>query len=248
MAKYDRNRVMYFGSWTGEATPENATLTIGDSKGITGATITAATFGTAVGGKPGEYVFLHDGTGWSLDGGPVEENISTKYGITLTGEPAANDIIVVTYTAAASAWEALGKDNEELSKELNPDTETSKNVLGEATFVHSGYAPEISMDPYYIDPARKMYKKLVENALQEKYGEKDLLGYFAEAHFESANPQTRIMTGYCFVRRAWYVPQSTGGDTSAYAIPVTINPVGAVSRKKISYDMSTNEATITDFE
>ena len=54
------------------------------------------------------------------------------------------------------------------------------------------------------------------------------------------------MTGYCFVREAWYVPQSTGGDTAAYGIPVTITPVGAITRKKIVYDMETNEGTISD--
>ena len=54
------------------------------------------------------------------------------------------------------------------------------------------------------------------------------------------------MTGYCYVRQAWYVPQSVGGDTSGFAIPVNINPVGAVVKKAISYDMATNEATITE--
>ena len=37
----------------------------------------------------------------------------------------------------STAWEALGRDNDDLSKSLNPDTETSKNVLGESTFKHS---------------------------------------------------------------------------------------------------------------
>ena len=55
------------------------------------------------------------------------------------------------------------------------------------------------------------------------------------------------MTGYCYVRDAWFVPQSTGGDTTGYAIPYTINPVGAMIKKNISYNMETNAATITDF-
>ena len=56
------------------------------------------------------------------------------------------------------------------------------------------------------------------------------------------------MTGYCFVRDAWYVPQSTGGDTAAYGIPVTITPVGGITKKKIVYHMSNNEAEITDLD
>lgn len=247
MAKYDRNRGMFFGSWTGEPVVEAATVDKGDSTGITGCTITATTFGAAVNQLSGEYVFLYNGTAWELNGVAVD-NVSTKYGLTLTGEPAANDILVVTYTAGAGAWEALGKDNDDLSKELNPDTETSKNVLGETTMTHSGYEPEIGVDPYYIDPARKMYKHLREIAIEERYGEADCLGYFAEAYFTTANRETRKMTGYAYVRQAWYVPQSVGGDTSGYAIPVNIYPIGAITKKKIVYDMATNEATITDLD
>lgn len=36
-------------------------------------------------------------------------------------------------------YERLGKDLEEYNIELNPDTETSKNILGESTFKHNGY-------------------------------------------------------------------------------------------------------------
>lgn len=248
MAKLDRNRVMLFGSWTGAAVAEAASAKIGDSTGITAAGVTAATFGTKVNSLPGEYTFVCEqggasNTKWTLNGVTVDPE---EYGITLTGTPATNDIVVVTYNPASGGWEPIGKDNDDLSKELNPDTETSKNVLGESTFVHSGYETEISVDPYYIDPSRKLYARIAENAMYEKYGEGDLKGYLAEAYFETANPKTRKMTGYCLVREAWFVPQSVGGDTSGFAVPITIQPVGAVTRKNIVYDMATNEATITD--
>ena len=149
-------------------------------------------------------------------------------------------------SSGTPVWEAIGKDNDELTKELNPDTESSKNVLGESTFTHSGYEPEIDVDPYYMDPDRAMYEHLLECALEEKYGEADLVGLFAEAFFTTVNAETKTMTGYCYVRDAWFVPQSTGGDTSGYAIPYTITPVGPMVKKNISYNMETNAATITD--
>ena len=80
----------------------------------------------------------------------------------------------------------------------------------------------------------------------EKYDEASVLGYFAEAHFTTANPETKKMTGFVYIRQAYFVPQSVGGDTSGWAIPVNIYPIGAVTKKKIVYDMPTNEATITD--
>lgn len=242
MPKLNRNRGMFFGSWTGTAIQEAATAQVSGT-GITGATVTASTFGAAVSTTSGEYTFNYDGTNWTLNSTVIT---LTTYGLTVTGDPAENDKIIVSYTAASSGWEALGKDNDDLSKELNPDTETGKNVLGESTFTHSGYEPEIDMDPYYMDPSRKMYAHLLEIALEEKYGEDECIGYFAEAFFTAANEDTKTMTGYCYVRQAWFVPQSTGGDTAGLNIPFNIHPIGPMTKKAISYNMETNEATITD--
>lgn len=243
MPKLNRNRGMFFGSWTGVPVSESASVTA-QGTGLT-ASVTAATFGTAVKGISGEYVFQYDGANWTYNGTNITLN---TYGITLTGDPAEGDGLTVVFVAASSGWEALGKDNDDLSKELNPDTETGKNVLGESTFTHSGYEPEVDLDPYYMDPSRKMYAHLLDIALQEKYGEADCIGWFAEAFFTAANEQTKTMTGYCYVRQAWFVPQSTGGDTAGFNIPYNIHPIGAMVKKAISYDMSTNEATITDID
>ena len=243
MAKLERKKSIFFGSWTGAAVAEAAVGSVVTGTGVTAVTVVAATFGTKVSGS-GEYEFTYDSasTAWKLNGTVIAIN---DYGVTVTGTPASGDKIKVVYTAASGGWEALGKDNDDLSKELNPDTETTKNVLGETTFKHSGYEPEIDMDPYYMDPSRLMYAHLLECALEEKYGEADLLGYFAEAFFTTADEENQTMSGYCFVRRAWFVPQSTGGDTAGYNIPFTVTPVGAMERKNIVYDMATNEATIT---
>lgn len=246
MAKLERKRGMYFGSWTGTAVPESAVGSVVKGNTLTKVVVVAATFGTQV-SESGEFEFTYSTASatWKLNSTVVT---ISDFGITLTGEPADGDKIMVVYTKANSGWEALGKDNDSLVKELNPDTETSKNVLGESSFKHSGYEPTIDLDPYYMDPSRVMYAHLLECALEEKYGESDLLGYFAEAFFTSVDESSRTMSGYCYVRRAWFVPQSTGGDTSGLSIPYTINPVGAMTRKHISYSMETNQATITDIQ
>ena len=240
--KLQRNRCIFFASWTGAAIAAAATATVA-GEGITAATVTAADFGEKVGAS-GEYKFTYNGTDWTYLGTVVT---LTTYGITATGTPEEGDTITVTYTAASGGWEALGKDNDDLSKELNPDTETTKNVLGESTFEHKGYEPEVSVEPYYMDPGRLLYAHLKDVAERELYGETDLLGHFAEAFFESADEEAKTMNGYCYVRRAWIVPQSVGGDTAGFAIPFTVNPIGTPVKKQIVYDMVTNTATVTDF-
>lgn len=239
--KLDRNRGMFFGRWKDGAKVESASAAV-TGTGVTAASVVAATFGTKV-GKSGSYVFGYDGSNWKLDGATVT---ITEYGITITGTAASGDKVTVVYVKATQGWEAIGKDNDELTKELNPDTESGKNVLGESTFTHSGYETEIEVDPYYMDPDRAMFDRMLENALEEKYGAEDLIGEFAEAYFTTVNPSAQTMTGYCYVRDAWFVPQSVGGDTTGYAIPFNVNPIGAAVKKNISYSMATNEATITD--
>ena len=239
--KVDRNRGMFFGSWTGEAVPQSATASKGSSSGITAATVTAATFAGKVAGS-GVYTFEYKNGSWQYN----DQNITlADWGLAVTGTAAAGDEIIVSYTAASGGWEALGKDNEDLSKALNPEVESQRNVLGETVVKHSGYSPEVDVDPYYMDPGRLLYDHLLEVALEEKYGENDLLGYCAEAFFTSVDEANQTMSGYCFVRRAWFIPQSVGGDTSGYAIPFNVNPVGPKTKKAITYSMATNTATVT---
>lgn len=142
-------------------------------------------------------------------------------------------------------WEALGKDNDDLSKELNPDTETSKNVLGESTFQHSGYEPEVELDPYYADPTSVLYDKLQAAAMQEKYGDADIKGYFLEVIFDTVNTGAGTMSGNGFMREAYIVPQSTGGDTAGLGIPFTVNPVGAQTAKNVVYTKATRAVSVS---
>ena len=146
-----------------------------------------------------------------------------------------------------TAWEVLGKDNDDLSKELNPDTETSKNVLGEATFKHNGYEPSVSVDPYYADEDSALYEKLKAAAVQEKYGDTDIKGKFVEVVFDGDGATATVgkLTGTGYQRDAYIVPQSTGGDTAGFGIPFTVNPVGPMTEVTVVYALATREVTVT---
>lgn len=84
---------------------ESSTASIGESTGITNATVVAATFGTQVNGVAGTYVFEaskeseSDAT-WALNGEIV--TLAT-YGIEVTGTAAAGDTITVVYSPAVDA-------------------------------------------------------------------------------------------------------------------------------------------------
>lgn len=63
--------------------------------------------------------------------------------------------------AGTAGWEVLGDDIEEMSMEMNPDTEQKKNILGETKTVDKGYEPSMDADPYYADPTKKIYPKVI---------------------------------------------------------------------------------------
>ena len=52
-----------------------------------------------------------------------------------------------TFAAVASSpsWYLLGKDVEDASVALNPDTSTKKNILDETTVEDNGYEPEFTL-------------------------------------------------------------------------------------------------------
>lgn len=142
-------------------------------------------------------------------------------------------------------WEALGVDIDDMSKELNPDTETGKNVLGETTFKHNGYEPELSVEPYYADTTSTLYDGLRDAAVWEKSDDDSIKGYFCEAVFED-DPVNGVFTSTLAVKRdAYIVPQSTGGDTSGFQIPFTVTPTGAPVEVTVTYTVATRAVTVT---
>lgn len=68
-------------------------------------------------------------------------------------------------SSGTPSWFLIGKDIEELSVELNPDTEQIKNILDETVTHDNGYEPSVSADTYYANTDDKIYPKLKDIAL-----------------------------------------------------------------------------------
>jgi len=55
--------------------------------------------------------------------------------------------------ASTQSWHKIGKDVADLSVNLNPETETVKNILDETNINDNGYEPSFDVDTYYADPS-----------------------------------------------------------------------------------------------
>ena len=136
-------------------------------------------------------------------------------------------------------WVRLGKDLEEYSVELNPDTETSKNILGESTFKHNGYEVSADADPYYAEVGDPLFEKLQE-IVDERITGDGCKTKVLEVHMWEGDE-----TAYTAWKQECYVvPNSYGGDTSGYQIPFTVYYTG--ERVKGTYNASAKTFTATE--
>ena len=135
------------------------------------------------------------------------------------------------------SWERLGKDLEEYNVELNPDTETKENIIGERTFNHNGYEVSSEADPFYAEDNSVLFEKL-QQICDNLYKDDNLKTKVVEAHLW----KTASGGGYeAYQQDCYVVPTSYGGDTSGYQIPFTVNYVG--TKTKGTFDPETKKFT-----
>ena len=123
--------------------------------------------------------------------------------------------------AAEAAFEIIGDDIEEMSVELNSDTEQIKNILGQTKTRDNGYEPSMDADPFYADPDKKLYPKLRDIAMDRLKGDK-CKTLMLEVIVEDTSAETHA----AWLRGVMVKPQSYGGSTEGFNIPFTVSEDG----------------------
>ena len=123
--------------------------------------------------------------------------------------------------ASKAEFEIIGDDIEEMSVELNSDTEQIKNILGQTKTKDNGYAPSMDADPFYADPDKALYPKLRDIAMNRLKGDecKTLL-------LEVIVEDTSAETHKAWLREVMVKPQSYGGGTEGMNIPFNVSEDG----------------------
>ena len=142
---------------------------------------------------------------------------------------------------AKATFEIIGGDIEEMSVEMNSDTEQVKNILGQTRTVDNGYTPSMDADPYYANPDKKLYPKLRDIAMKRLKGDacKTLM---LEVIVEDTEAETHL----AYVREVMVKPQSYGGGTEGFNIPFGVSEDGAsVEGTVTAASLKTGEPTLT---
>lgn len=139
-------------------------------------------------------------------------------------------------------WVRLGKDLEEYNVELNPDTESKKNILGTTTMKHNGYNPTSEADPFYAnvgDPLFEHLQEIIDDLIKDDGCKTRAL----EVHMWDGDEAT----GYkAVMQECMVIPKSYGGDTSGYQIPFEVTYIG--EKTKGTYAPKTKTFTPTTSE
>ena len=138
----------------------------------------------------------------------------------------------------AGTYSRLGKDLEELDVSLNPEVNTTLNILGESNTLNSGFAPEADVTPYYAYQDDPLFEWLQEGIDTRNT---NMTSTAVEVHlWAPTEASSTIFEAYkedCLV-----VPQTYGGDTSAYRIEFNVYYTG--NRVKGTFDISTKKFTV----
>jgi len=154
---------------------------------------------------------------------------TTKTGKILRGQRA------MWLTFDNTNYTCLGKDSDDMSIDMNPDTETIKNVQGETTFVNNGYTPSMSNE--YIarkeDSIYEPIQYIVNNlAVDDEHTSATMIVATLDIEVKDTGEKTATGTGYEVPVKI--VADNDGGSTAGYAIPFTITEDGNRTQGTVS--------------
>lgn len=124
-------------------------------------------------------------------------------------------------------WTCLGKDADDLSIDMNPDTETFKNVQGATSFRNKGYTPSMSNE-YRARTEDAIYEHIqyiTDNlATDDEHTSAEMI--VATLDIEVADTGEKTATGKGYKVPVKIVVDNDGGPTDGYTMPFTINEDG----------------------
>lgn len=149
-----------------------------------------------------------------------------------------------------AVFEILGDDIEEMSVELNAETEQKKNILGQTKTTDNGFTPSMSADPWYADTESKLYPHMRDIVMEQITGDerKTLM-------LEVIVEDTEASTHTAYVREVKVTPTSYGGGTEGFNIPFTVDFDGAWVKGTVTAESvksgspkftTANEAALSD--
>lgn len=129
----------------------------------------------------------------------------------------------------------LGKHLQQYNEELNPQVNTTNNILGEQVVLHTGYQVSSTAEPYYAEVGDPLWEKLQEIA------NKRITGDGCETTRVDGLMDEEGNVLWAYMESCKVIPTSLGGDTTGVQIPFQVHNCG--NRQRVNFDLTTKTAT-----
>lgn len=137
------------------------------------------------------------------------------------------------------SWYLIGKNVEDASVELSPDTSTVKNILDESYVEDNGYEPTLDIGTFYADPSDAIYPTVKKIALERLTGD-DCRTTALEVIIDKTTGPYEAYTEDVIIK-----PQSYGGSQGSVNIPYNILFAGNRVKGTVTFDSDTHAPTFT---
>jgi hypothetical protein len=144
-------------------------------------------------------------------------------------------LIDASFGGTSTNYIRLGTDLEEYNIEMNPDSETRKNILGETSTVLKGYEPSGNVDTYYAYEGDPLFEHLADIVNNRSTGSA------CNTTVIDVLIKSDETVEWAYREDVIVIPQSMGGDTGGVQIPFEIHYNG--NRTKGTYDFKTKKFT-----
>lgn len=140
--------------------------------------------------------------------------------------------------SGSPSWFWLGDDMEELTTELNPDTEIVKNIKGVNSVKDNGYEPSMSGDPYYANPSDGAFYEHIKDIAFNRLKGDACKTKILEVIMDKTSGTYDGWTEDVIIK-----PTSIGGGTDGVNIPFDVTYCG--NRQKVSVSINDGVPTVT---
>ena len=143
-------------------------------------------------------------------------------------------------TGTSANYVRLGEGIEEFNVEMNPEIETTNDIVGNNNAVLKNYDVSASVDPYYFSHDDALSEKLQEICEKELKGDAcktTVVDVWLKPGADGGEPTVTSATR----REVIVAVQSYGGDTAGVKIAFSIN--GSKNKKQGTFDLTSKKFT-----
>lgn len=144
-------------------------------------------------------------------------------------------------TFAATDYVRLGTDLEEYNVEMNPNIETSENIIGKKSIKHKGYDVSADVSPLYLEYDEALTEWIMEIINNRSTGDACKTSYLDVLTKPGATEDAPPTVLWAYREEVLVIPQSYGGDTTGTQVPIQIQFTG--NRTKGTFDIETKKFT-----